>query len=150
MIDTNLIQDNMYYAGPYLNPRDTFGWNEELVQDLESVKTAPVALKDYLDNLEANLTDKELSKIKDTPKGRQALYDDLSAVGIKCLGIGKDTKHAVGDATKRLNAIYKRLAPGQYANFAAMKWSYLDPEYLIEDQVILPNHKILCIIEQLG
>ena len=73
MIDTNLIQNNMYYAGPYLNPRDTFGWNEELVQDLETVKTAPVGLKDYLDNLEANLTDKELSKIKDTPKGRQAL-----------------------------------------------------------------------------
>lgn len=77
-------------------------------------------------------------------------YDDLSAVGIKCLGIGKDTQHAVSDATKRLNAIYKRLAPGQYENFAAMKWSYLDPEYLIEDQVILPDHKILCIIEQLG
>lgn len=73
MIDTNLIQNNMYYEGPYLNPRDTFGWNEELVQDLESVKTAPVGLKEYLDNLEANLTDKELSKIKDTPKGRHAL-----------------------------------------------------------------------------
>ena len=52
MIDTNLIQNNMYYAGPYLNPRDTFGWNEELVQDLESIKTEPVELKDYLDNLE--------------------------------------------------------------------------------------------------
>ena len=150
MIDTNLIQDNMYYEGPYLNPRATFGWNEELIRDLESDKTAPVGLKEYLYNLEANLTDKELSKIKDTPKGKQALYDDLSAVGIKCLGIGKDTNHAVGDATKRLNAIYKRLAPEQYGNFAAMKWSYLDPEYLIEDQVILPDHKILCIIEQLG
>ena len=31
-----------------------------------------------------------------------------------------------------------------------MKWSYLDPEYLIEDQVILPDRKILCIIEQLS
>ena len=41
--------------------------------------------------------------IKDTPKGRQALYDDLNAVGSKCLGIGKDTKHAVVDATKRVN-----------------------------------------------
>jgi hypothetical protein len=145
-----MVGDNIYYEGPYLNPRDTFGWTEELVQYLESVKTAPAGLKEYLNNLEANLTDKELSKIKDTPKGRQALYDDLSAVGIKCLGIGKDTKHAVGDATKRLNAIYKRLAPGQYKNFAALKWSYLDPEYLIEDQVIVHDHKILCIIEQLG
>ena len=41
MIDTNLIQNNMYYAGPYLNPRDTFGWNEELIRDLESGQQTP-------------------------------------------------------------------------------------------------------------
>ena len=141
MINLNLIEHGRYVEGDYLNPRQTFGWNDELVETLKTVETAPVEIHEFFNHLEAN---------KDTPKGRNALYETLSLLGIKSLGIGKDIKHAVDDATKRLNKVYKHLAIGQYANFTAMKWDYLNPDYLMVDQIALPNNKTLCIIEQIG
>ena len=150
MINLNLIEHGRYVEGDYLNPRQTFGWNDELVETLKTVETAPVEMHEFFNHLEANLSESELEAIKDTPKGRNALYETLNSLGIKSLGIGKDIKHAVDDATKRLNKVYKHLAIGQYANFTAMKWDYLNPDYLMVDQIVLPNNKTLCIIEQLG
>ena len=75
MINLNLIEHGRYVEGDYLNPRQTFGWNDELVETLKTVETAPVEIHEFFNHLEANLSESELEAIKDTPKGRNALYE---------------------------------------------------------------------------
>lgn len=136
--------------GKYMVPSMAFGWNDELVGFLEQNKNTPVKLSDYLESWDAHLLTDDLKLCKNTPKGRNFIRQNLITVGGKVLGIGQTTAKAVCDATKRLNREYKTLMPGQYANFTAYKWTYLQPEYLVADQVILPDKSNVIIILQRG
>lgn len=128
-IDLNLISHEP--DGLYLNPRHTFGWNDYLLAQVAQTIVTYHSVHDFLLDL---VTDNEheaqgIQLAFDAQPTAQNLANILSHSD-PVYGYGSTTTEALRRATHRLNQKFKRLAPGQYANFPAFKWTYLDPEYL--------------------
>lgn len=134
--------------GDYLLPSLARGAKQELISIIKTRNIKPIALADYAGTWDWQPSNSDLKLCKNTPKGRKFIRQNLTMHGAKILGIGKDAEHAYQDAVKRLNLEYKSLAPNQYANFDAYKWSYLDIDYLAFAQVNMPDKsKIVLIIQ---
>lgn len=134
-----LIQDTP--AGKSLNPRVTFGWNDQLESIINNQEVAYMSVEEFIKDI---LTDdsvevqKMLMQFEASPKPRTLAK--LTSNYLPIYGYGNDAKHAIQSATRKFNREYKQLMPGQYENPTAYKWTYLNPEYLeiykIDDPVI--------------
>lgn len=148
LFDTN-ITDLMQETpeGQSLNPRFTFGWNQQLAAYIDQ-EPGEASVQDLLTNY-----------VTDDPKEVQALLIDFEAkptaktlaniLGntFSVCGYGIDGQHAVKSATRHFNQQYKHLMPGQFENATAYKWTYLNPEYLkifkVEDPILDQHFVIL-------
>lgn len=128
--------------GLYLNPRHTFGWNDQLLAKVGQTIITYTSIHDFLLDL---VTDNEheaqgIQMAFDAQPTAQNLASILSHTD-PVYGYGATTAETLQRATRKLNQKFKRLAPGQYANFPAFKWTYLDPEYLHAYQIHDPSHQ---------
>lgn len=124
-----LIQDTT--AGKSLNPRTTFGWNDELTDIVNNQAIAYTSIEAFITDI---LTDdptevQELLKQFEASPKPQTLVK-LTSNYLPTYGYGTDANHAIQSATRKLNRKYKKLMPGQYENPTAFKWTYLNPKYL--------------------
>lgn len=134
-----LIQDTP--AGKSLNPRVTFGWNDQLANIIDNQEVAYMSVEEFIKDI---LTDdsaevqKMLMQFEASPKPRTLAK--LTSNYLPIHGYGTDAKHAIQSATRKFNREYKQLMSGQYENPTAYKWTYLNPEYLgiykIDDPVM--------------
>lgn len=118
-------------AGKSLNPRATFGWNDELADIVNTQAIAYPSIEAFITDV---LTDdptevqKLLTQFAASPQPRTLAK--LTSNYLPTYGYGPDAKHAIQSATRQLNRKYKQLMPGQYENPTAFKWTYLNPKYL--------------------
>lgn len=154
MIDISKIRPT--YEGQYLLPSLTYGWNDELISALNANKVAPKPLDQYFDYWGIfdywgmQIPKRVKDRCKNTPHGREIIKDLLIGSGAKVLGIGNSVEKAVANATRKLNYEFKHIMPGQFANFPAYKWTYLQPDYLVLEQITLPDRSNVCLILQIG
>lgn len=148
MIDTSKMRPTV--KGQYLLPSLTYGWNDELIKALKESSAMPKPLVQYFDYWGIQLSKSDKDRCKNTPHGREIIKNLLTNSGAKVLGIGDSVEKAVADATRKLNCEFKHLMPGQFANFPAYKWTYLQPDYLVLEQITMPNNSTICLILQRG
>lgn len=148
MIDTSKMRPTV--EGQYLLPSLTYGWNDELISALNASKVAPKTLDQYLNDWDVNVSKYNKKRLKNTANGRKLIKNLLTNSGAKILGIGDTTEKAVKNATHILHNEFKHLMPGQCANFPAYKWTYLQPDYLILDQITMPDNSNIYLILQRG
>jgi hypothetical protein len=138
-INTSLIKpdaDNPRY-GLYLNPRETFGWNEQLIQLIEQTPEQP------LDSLLEEYQCLNTKEMQENPTVKK--LSELLNLEIPIYGIGKNSKQALNNATKKLNNQFKKLMFGQYSNAVAFKWTYLDPQYLKIIKTTISENQIIIL-----
>lgn len=148
MIDTSKIRPT--FEGQYLLPSLTYGWNDELIAALKKNSVAPKPLDQYFDYWGIQLSKRDKDRCTNTPHGREIIKSLLTSSGAKVLGIGGSVEKAVANATRKLNYEFKHLMPGQFANFPAYKWTYLQPDYLVLEQITMPDNSNICLILQRG
>lgn len=148
MIDLSKIRPTL--EGQYLLPSLTFGWNDELISVLNASKVAPKTLDQYFNDWGVSISKPNKPRLKNTASGRKLIKNLLADSGAKILGIGETTEKAVKNATQDLHSEFKHLMPGQFANFPAYKWTYLQPDYLVLDQITMPDNSNICLILQRG
>lgn len=146
----NISKIRPTYEGQYLLPSLTYGWNDELIETLKKNSIAPKPLDQYFDYWGMQIPKRVKDRCKNTPHGRELIKDLLIGSGAKVLGIGDSIEKAVNSATRKLNYEFKHLMPGQFANFPAYKWTYLQPDYLVLEQIALPDNSNICLILQRG
>lgn len=146
----NISKIRPTYEGQYLLPSLTYGWNDELIEALKKNCEAPKPLDQYFDYWGMRIPKHVKDRCKNTPHGREIIKDLLIGSGAKVLGIGSSVEKAVNSATRKLNCEFKHLMPGQFANFPAYKWTYLQPDYLVLEQITLPDRSNVCLILQIG
>lgn len=148
MIDTSKMRPTV--DGQYLLPSLTYGWNDELISTLNARKVTPKTLDQYFKSWNVNVSKHDKNRLKNTASGRELIKNLLTNRGAKILGIGKTTEKAVKNATQTLHSEFNHLMPGQCANFPAYKWTYLQPDYLVLEQITLPDNSNICLILQRG
>lgn len=146
----NISKIRPTYEGQYLLPSLTYGWNDELIDALKKNSAKPKPLVQYLDYWGIQLSKRDKDRCKNTPHGRELIKSLLTSSGAKVLGIGDSVEKAVNSATRKLNYEFKHLMPGQFANFPAYKWTYLQPNYLVLEQIAMPDNSNICLILQRG
>lgn len=146
----NISKIRPTYEGQYLLPSLTYGWNDELIKALKESSAMPKPLDQYLDYWDVQVSKSDKDRCKNTPHGHEIIKDLLTNSGAKVLGIGSSVEKAVNSATRKLHYEFKHLMPGQFANFPVYKWTYLQPEYLVLDQITLPDNSNICLILQKG
>lgn len=127
-IDCSLIKPDPSNPvdGLYLNPRTTYGWNDELAtvlkhRALSNTMDVATMIREYVDD---ENVDQYLAKVTSA----KAAYQLFSSV-IPSYGYGYTVEQAIKRATQRFNKQFKHLMPGQFSNATAYKWTYLNPEY---------------------
>ena len=148
MIDLSKMRPTV--EGQYLLPSLTYGWNDELISALNASKVAPKTLDQYFNDWGVSISKPDKPRLKNTTSGRKLIKNLLSGSGAKILGIGETTEKAVKNATQGLHSEFKHLMPGQCANFPAYKWTYLQPDYLVLEQITMPDNSNICLILQRG
>lgn len=148
MIDTSKMRPTV--EGQYLLPSLTYGWNDELIKALKESSVTPKPLDQYFDYWDIQVLKRGKDRCKNTPRGREFIKDLLTSSGAKVLGIGDSIEKAVADATHELHYEFKHLMPGQCTNFPAYKWTYLQPDYLVLEQITMPDNSNICLILQRG
>lgn len=124
-----LIRDTP--AGKSLNPRTTFGWNEELADIVNNQATAYTSTKAFItDVLTDDSTEVQRLLMQFEVSSKPQTLAKLTSSYLSTYGYGTDAKHAIQSATRNLNHKYKQLMAGQYKNPTAFKWTYLNPKYL--------------------
>lgn len=146
----NISKIRPTYEGQYLLPSLTYGWNDELIEALKKNSITPKPLVQYFDCWGIQLSKRDKDRCKNTPHGREIIKSLLTSSGAKVLGIGDSIEKAVANATRKLNYEFKHLMPGQFANFPAYKWTYLQPDYLVLEQIATPDNSNICLILQRG
>lgn len=124
-----LIQDTP--AGKSLNPRATFGWNDELADIVNNQAIAYTSIEAFITDIltdDSTEVQRLLTQFDASPKPRALAK--LTSSYLPTYGYGTDAKHAIQSATQNLNRKYKQLMAGQYENPTAFKWTYLNPKYL--------------------
>lgn len=143
-----LIQDTT--AGKSLNPRATFGWNDELADIVNNQAIAYSSIEAFITNVltdDSTEVQRLLSQFEASPKPQTLAK--LTNNYLPTYGYGADAKRAIQAATRQLNRKYKQLMPGQYENPTAFKWTYLNPKYLtnykIDDPAKNLHVLLLCV-----
>lgn len=146
----NISKIRPTYEGQYLLPSLTYGWNDELIEALKKNRVTTKPLVQYFNYWGIQLSKRDKDRCKNTPHGREIIKSLLTSSGAKVLGIGGSVEKAVANATRKLNCEFKHLMPGQFANFPAYKWTYLQPDYLVLEQITMPDNSNICLILQRG
>lgn len=127
-INCNLIapDPNCALDGLYLNPRATYGWNDELAtvlkhRALSNTMEVATMIRECIDD---ENVDQYLAKVTSA----KAAYQLFSSV-IPSYGYGYTVGQAIKQATRKFSSQFKHLMPGQFSNATAYKWTYLNPEY---------------------
>lgn len=124
-----LIQDTP--AGKSLNPRATFGWNDELADIVNNQAIAYTSIEAFITDIltdDSTEVQRLLTQFDASPKPRT--LTKLTSNYLPTYGYGTNAKRAIQSATRNLNRKYKQLMAGQYENPTAFKWTYLNPKYL--------------------
>lgn len=122
-INSDLIQDG--YGGRYLNPKFTFGWNDQLIKRIDHT-TGYDSLQEFIENI---MTDEPqeiqawLKQLGPTPTPHK-LANALSQY-IPVYGQGHDGKSALNSANRHFSKLFNHIASNTYQNLAALKWDYL-------------------------
>lgn len=146
----NISKIRSAYEGQYLLLSLTYGWNDELIKALKESSAMPKPLVQYFAYWGIQLSKSDKDRCKNTPHGREIIKSLLTSNGAKVLGIGSSVEKAVNSATRKLNYEFKHLMPGQFANFPACKWTYLQPDYLVLEQITMPDNSTICLILKRG
>lgn len=124
-----LIEDT--WEGKSLNPRFTFGWNDQLISIIDNQEVAYDSVEELIkDTLTDDPTEVQALLMQFEKSPKPLTLAKIFKNYIPIYGWGADAKHAVQSATRNLNKEYKHLMAGQFENPTAYKWTYLNPEYL--------------------
>lgn len=150
-INHDLIKES--YNGLYLNPRFTFGWNDQLINRIDHADSYD-NLQDFI---ECIMTDEPqevqawLKQLGPTPMPRRLAHavDQYMPV----YGQGHDGKSALNSANRHFSKLYQRVfknSPNTYENLPALKWDYLASPDLGIYKINDPIHHYHVVVLGLG
>ena len=112
--------------GKYLNLRTTNGWKDSWVEYAHQNEVT-TDLKSFLNDVFSGQSkpDLPMDGICYTKQAQQLTHAINQSE--TCYGYGADWNKAYKNATEKLRNQFRKLAPNQYSNFNAYKWTYLGP-----------------------
>ena len=112
--------------GKYLNLRTTNGWKDSWVEYAHQNEVT-TDLKSFLNDVfDGQPKPNPLMDGDHYTKQAQQLAHAINQRAT-CYGYGADWSKAYKNATEKLRNQFRKLAPHQYSNFNAYKWTYLGP-----------------------
>lgn len=122
----DLAKINNLPEGKYLDLRETNGWKDSWVEYARQNETT-TDLESFLNDVFSGQPkpDLPMDGVGDTKQAQQ-LAQAINQVKT-CYGYGADWSKAYKNATERLRNQFRKLAPHQYSNFNAYKWTHLGP-----------------------